>query len=391
MKTVAISLLAIAIGCLIGVGSTAARFGFLPAAGDAANQSDLPTLTTPTDGSRPVLVIGATEHDFGTMERDAKSHYVFRVRNEGDAPLTLANGGSSCTCTILGGLKDKAAEVEPGGTHDVELEWTAKTGSDEFRQTATILTNDPLQPRIELSVHGRVADSIRVTPPEIIFSKIDTDQPATARLRITSLRAEPIKILGHRFEKRDDREFFHIEISEVAADEINDPDIRHAMDVTLSVARGLPIGPFEQLLKLETNIEGRELIEVPILGRVVSKISISGIGWNDELGLLTLGKVPANEGLRRELSLNIRGDNATDVELSVGRISTDVLQVSFGEKNVLGQGRLVRVPLIVEVPAGSRTVSLLGGTGNPSAEILIHTTHPKAPKLRMLVRFAIEP
>ncbi|MCA9246201.1 MAG: DUF1573 domain-containing protein [Planctomycetales bacterium] len=392
MKTLLIAILAISVGSVLGVASTAARMGYIPSWRPSETPAVPPPSETKTvDGSRPQLVIDATEFDFGTLERDAKSRHAFLVRNAGDAPLTLANGGSTCKCTILGGLEEEEAVLAPGEQREVELEWTAKTLGSEFRQTATLLTNDPIRPRVELSVFGAVADSIQVTPTEIIFSKADPDTTFDAQLRILSLRDEPMQVLEHHFQDPEAEDFFHVAIRQLAAGELENPQVRHALEVNVQLQPGLPVGPIDELLYLQTNIPGREEIEVPIRGRVASKLSIYGNGWSEENGTLVLGKVKKSEGARHELTLSIRGEHADQVQLSVGKISTDTLKISFGEPIVLGQGRLVRVPLIIEVPPGSRTVNFLGGDVSEPAEVIIHSTHPQAPRLRMLVRYVIEP
>src|SRR5262245_52451963 len=39
-------------------------------------------------------------YNFGTMQRGTTKSHEFVVHNIGDAPLTLANGGTTCKCTI---------------------------------------------------------------------------------------------------------------------------------------------------------------------------------------------------------------------------------------------------------------------------------------------------
>src|SRR5262245_45002377 len=51
-------------------------------------------------GPYPKTVVDRTEFDFGRMEvGDAQSH-EFTIRNEGEAPLILKKGPTTCLCTI---------------------------------------------------------------------------------------------------------------------------------------------------------------------------------------------------------------------------------------------------------------------------------------------------
>ena len=41
-----------------------------------------------------------------------------------------------------------------------------------FRQTASVITNDPSQSRVELQVDGKVVEASGVAPPDLVFDKI---------------------------------------------------------------------------------------------------------------------------------------------------------------------------------------------------------------------------
>jgi hypothetical protein len=49
------------------------------------------------------------------------------------------------------------------------------------------------------------------------------------------------------------------------------------------------------------------------------------------------------------------------------------------------------VPLTIEIPAGAAPVNRMGGTNRTDyGQVVVATTHPDAPKLQVLVRFAVE-
>ncbi|MFI4874394.1 MAG: DUF1573 domain-containing protein, partial [Blastopirellula sp. JB062] len=108
----------------------------------AASQTNASDATDVTASSepQPKVEVERTEYNFGSMERFEKSSHTFTIRNVGDAPLQLEVGDSSCSCT-LAGLEE--AGVAPGEETHIKLEWTLKFKEGPFRQSATILTNDP--------------------------------------------------------------------------------------------------------------------------------------------------------------------------------------------------------------------------------------------------------
>src|SRR5262245_20541071 len=51
-------------------------------------------------GPYPKTVIDRTEFDFGRMEVGDEESHEFTIRNEGEAPLVLKKGPTTCLCTI---------------------------------------------------------------------------------------------------------------------------------------------------------------------------------------------------------------------------------------------------------------------------------------------------
>ena len=92
--------------------------------------------------THPRVEVDEPIYQFGAMQRGTTKSHEFVVRNVGHSPLTLRVGSTTCKCTI-GNVSD--APIPPGESVSVKLEWSALVNPGPFRQTATILTNDPLQ------------------------------------------------------------------------------------------------------------------------------------------------------------------------------------------------------------------------------------------------------
>src|SRR6185369_10235732 len=48
----------------------------------------------------PKAVMDETEFEFGRMEVGEERSHVFMIRNEGDAPLIIKQGPTTCQCTV---------------------------------------------------------------------------------------------------------------------------------------------------------------------------------------------------------------------------------------------------------------------------------------------------
>ena len=76
----------------------------------------------------------------------------------------------------------------------VKLEWSAKADSGPFRQTATILTNDPTQSQIELLVDGQILALSNVEPPEFLFDKLAVGETKSAQVYVMAMLQDELTV-----------------------------------------------------------------------------------------------------------------------------------------------------------------------------------------------------
>ena len=81
-----------------------------------------------------------------------------------------------------------------------------------FRQSATIVTSDPLHPEITLTIKGEYTTPLYADPDELTFGEIAGTEPVTREARIFCiLPDQQVKIQGHRMADRGLEEFFQVE------------------------------------------------------------------------------------------------------------------------------------------------------------------------------------
>jgi hypothetical protein len=347
---------------------------------------DLETELRASDAPAARASIEETEFYFDSMQRGTKKSHLFTIKNVGNAPLTIRLGPTSCKCT-LGVASDQP--IPPGESTDVRLEWTANVDPGPFRQSATLLTNDPRRPQITLTIQGDVTDAKGVEPREFLFDKLTAGESKSASIFVLSFLEDSIRVTEPELSRPETRDFFDVQIEGVPREELPNPDAKAGVRVTLRVKPGLPLGIFNQRLKLRTSLQDAEELEIPVVGRVVGDISVHGADWDDRVFAVRLGPVKSAHGKRAALNLVVRGPAAAETEFQVAATDPPEMIARLGEPRRL-RDDLVHVPLEVEVPPGTPPMARLGTEQGDEGRVLLDTTHPAMPKLELGVRFTVE-
>jgi len=390
MKAALALALTAALGVGAGFGMAVWRFGGLPGEGE------LPPLVPGSERSEaggagsgnPRVVVDAEEYDFGVMDLDAEMSHDFVLRNVGEGVLKLQKGETSCRCTLS---ELKTTEIPPGESAKVTLTWSGNEALGPYRQTATVFTNDPARPRLELIVSGRITAAARAVPRELVFSQVSAGEPATAEIPLYGYLEEPLEVQDYELARAETAEYFDVAFEPLKPELLKEEaGAKSGFLVRVTVKPGLPQGPFRQTIKVQTNLEGPTPVEIPVKGTVTSDIMVVGPGWSDEHGLLDLAAIGSREGAERRLLLIVRGPHRREVHFEPAEISPDLLRVELGQTKEVNKGLVLQTPIWIRIPPGSRPANHLGGEQGELGTILLKTGHPKAPLLRIRVRFVVE-
>ena len=389
---VAISLL---LGVLLGLGMTWAEFrtvrwaGSIDAAGPAVDSA---TNLNPADRARqPIARVFEDTYDFSYMELGTERSHDFTIANDGQAPLRLTKGETTCKCTMSSLAKAGGqVDVPPGGQENITLTWNAKGSSGPFRQSAEIFTSDPQLPLVRLTVKGDVVQSVTVIPQEIVFTSLSPSAGATARVQVCSVGTEPIRIVGHAFQDASTAEHFTVTYGEMAVDQLKVPNAKSGCLVTVTLKPGLPLGTIQQTITFETNLSAVPQVILPVSANVVADISIVGRGWNSSKAVLAIGKVDRAQGAERTLKLLVRGPDRNTVAFEIEHVEPKLLQVTLGERKEMASGTVTQTPLSIVIPKGSPESDHLGSTVAPYARIRLKSTHPEAKSIDVKIQFSIE-
>lgn len=403
MRVVVIVVLAALCGAAIGQFGTWTEFSgvterFEPNNGSRFREGDMASMAAdagkklvPTSGAK-VRVTNGEVHDFGKIERNTKGRHDFLFTNEGDAPLRLQSGGTSCkACTISQLAKEV---VEPGETVKVTVEWNAISADFDFRKEAYILTSDPTRSMVLLVVKGQVLESLRLMPGELELGSVASTSGVEVEAQLVCFQDRQFEIVGTSLTNQDLAEHFEVTVVPLTPERLSiHQGSQSGYAIRVKLKPGVPVGTILQTVKIKTNWEGTEEIEMPVRATIVSDISIlQSPQFDSKHNILTLGVVKQGQGKTATLPILVKGPHRADVKLTVSSVVPDAgLKVRFGDVKSVNEGAVLLHPLIVEIPADSAPVSRLGGTEqNDYGKIVIDTTHPEAKQLLILVRFAVQ-
>jgi hypothetical protein len=389
MRLSMLILLAVVLGLTFGVGITVMELGAAPAGNVADAFAANPG---PIDPNGPKAVLeGSDEFDFGSMERESFKSHVFTIRNDGQKLLILEKGESSCRCTTFEVAK---THLQPGESAEVKIEWQARNWAPpQFRQSATVNTNDPANPQISFSIVGKVTSSHKVVPDSVVFTDAAVNQPHTAEVKIYSFRPGKLELVGapefSNSELADKMEVHAEPMSEEMLHE--EADAQSGLLVTITVKPGLPLGPFRQKIDLRLNVDDNPVSTISVEGTVISDIVVvGGRYWDKDNDVIRFDTLNAREGASTKLFILASGPYRDQVKPKLKSVSPEFLKVTVGEPAAIEGSEQVRVPLSIEIPPDAPPGNHMGGKGGKLGEIVLETGHPEAATMKIPVRFAIE-
>jgi hypothetical protein len=346
--------------------------------GDKTKNSNRPPLAE--KAPFPKAHTGARVHEFGAMAVNEEKKHTFWIKNDGQGPLELEVGPSSCKCTV-GKLSKK--HVNPGESIDVELSWRGKEVTMNFAQYATIWTNDPDAPDIQFKVYGKVVEMYVVLPEHDWHAGHVTDvQDGETTAQIASM-VDRFKITSV------DSTNPHVHVTYVPLDVMTLMTMKGkaGYQMTVKVDREMPIGPFRVPVRIHTTLEGNKTIEVDVTGTRSGPILFlppRGQGlWQSEKRRLDMGRVRPEVGSKVMIPAIVYGiKDKFRIEKTVS--DADFLKVSLEPNPEIAQGEQQGVLFVFELPPHSPPVTR---TSPNSAHITLTTNHPKLKELTFEVEF----
>lgn len=308
-----------------------------------------------------VVVEGGSVFAFGRMELNSVGKHTFVVKNEGKSPLELTMEGTTCKCTMADLKEGDVLEVPPGETTEINLEWRPKAYQVDFGQTATISTNDPSQPTLELKITGSVVQAVVIEPNEVRFANLAAGESRSVALKVLSFK-EPAFELRDLHMTGDGAEHFQVSSRPMNTEQLSESEGAVAgYIVELEVNPGLPLGTNRNKLVAKTSSEFAPDLEISVTSYVVGDITVIAIKkYDKDKGVLYLGKLKQDQSMSTKLFLLVKGPDRDNVKLAVKNVHPEYLQVEIGESDSLNDGNVRKFPVSLQVPKGSPPGNYLG-------------------------------
>ena len=367
----------------------------LESAGELPDQAILPPvvqLTTHDEEEakvegQPEAIVEELEFDFGYLPDKAKNNeHAFIVKNTGTAPLRLIRADVSCSKCTFATLP--ADDIPPGGSDRVLVRWDLNSEQDVFRQHVDVHTNDRNHPVLRFIIFGRIARPFEIKPAEIAISSIPMGETAQVRVRLLSYFTEGLQVVERSFTNAETAPYFEAELSPLAGDQLAG-GIKSGQELLISIKPGLPLGSFKQRIRLKTNLPDDPEHEIPITGTIVGPVTITGSGWNSEIGVLAIGQVSRSQGAKRKLSLLIRGKQYRGLTLKPPEVKPGAVQATYGKSAELNDGAITMVPITIEIPKDVPSMNHMGSGGGKWGEIVITSDNAELPPVKIMLQFAV--
>ena len=370
--------------------------------------ADVPTLTKIGPLPKAVIPDGRL-HNFGTMIHGQKGKHVFTIRNDGKGTLRLVARPEDTTCQCTVGRVSKN-EVAPGETAEIELHWEIKNPNAEFEHSAIVRTNDSEMVDIKFIIQGKVRNEFIKAPTDewrlgairdqqateftgTIYSEVHTDFTFTkiqSKNPLITFETRPLTT-DELFELHDDplkgMTLEGLDAKQIAVlKERMTPEPKCGYSVKVTIAPGLPVGPFREELTFHTNLEPEKKVTVYVSGNRAGPVQFfggPGVQWYGKLALLRLGSFAASEGKKTKLTMFIRNIEQPMKVLKV-EIQPEFIKLAVERNEKFSGQNTHQYFLHLEVPAGSPAAQ---HQAPDTAKVVLTTDHPDAKSIQFSVEF----
>ncbi|MFK7777791.1 MAG: DUF1573 domain-containing protein [Gimesia sp.] len=372
----------------------------------STTSDDRPTIS-PT-GPYPKAVADEPFYEFGAMAVGQSLSHKFILKNEGEAPLELKKGDTTCKCTLS---EMNGNSVAPGESIEIELTWTPKTAQAKFGQTATIYTNDPKNPELKLRIEGTANKLMSFSNdsdggPHWALPLMSSTAPVSYSGQIHSTYLDEFKLL----EIESSKPGITTSFKPLTPDELTEAKAKSGYSIEITAdPENFALGGFSERLTIKTDIPnvedphseaehkhkegddhkhqaGTRNFVVQVSGNHTGPIRIVptfGVHWNSSTLVLTLGEFSAKEGKEVTLSMFVEGTQQP-LKILDQKIVPEYLKFEIKKDDQFESKTKQRYKLKFIVPPGIPPVSF--GKGN-LASVKLQTNHPSVKEIVFRVQF----
>lgn len=332
-----------------------------PASATAASVPAAAKVETPAAPATaaPKIVPVEAVKDVGKVAKGEKVKVDFGIRNEGPVELLISNVHPTCGCTVA----SFDAKIAPGATGKIHAEIDTVDFSGPIAKTITVLSNDPVNPRVTLTIKARVEPQIYSFPGYARYVYVQNQAPATVKQWLWTDNFPNFKVLAVTSPYK----FIHATFRLATAEEQRaEAPSTNQWIVETTIQPDAEVGALRDFLVVQTNHPQQKSLRLAITGFVRPLLSVTP--FVADFGALDLTAASQNLSLVLvnfgEAAIEIRS-----VTASVPGVEATVKPIDAGRRWE------VKLTLTGKMPKG-----------RIDAQIKIETTSPLQPTLQVPLR-----
>lgn len=205
----------------------------------------------------------ATEHDFGTVARGAKTEFEFVLSNIYVEDVHIASVRSSCGCTSVS-IKNPLLKTYQQGA--VVAKFNSHLFYGRKGATITVTIDQPFYAEVQLHVTGYIRSDVVFHPGSVQFASVKQGSPAESRVAINYAGRPDWQIL----EVRSANPHLSGEVVET-----NRGNGQVGYELLVHLDSKAPAGYLQDHLVLVTNDRNSTQVPVPVEAKVEAGITVS--------------------------------------------------------------------------------------------------------------------
>lgn len=284
---------------------------------------------------QPKAVADTLIHDFGVIPRGDLAAHTFVLRNEGDAPLVIAQVRASCACTVV----DHPNVIAAGESGEIRIDLDTMLLTGPTSKRVMLYTNDPDSPRIDLTIKVDARPYIDVLPGYFRYIVVQGfgDEGEIKQVVMASSPAEfsvvkvevPVDFI--------DIEFHEAEPSERYKDH-NGPQ----WIVAAKIRPDAPVGPLTGYIDIYTDHAKQKKASIPLSGFVRPVFAVTPIEAD-------FGELELEEPLLS--TLDVRSFATEEIAITGVENSVEGIETSI-EAQTEGRRYWLKLKIPADMPKG---------------------------------------
>ncbi len=314
-----------------------------------------------TPAAAPQVVVAEPVHDAGSVSKGEKVTVDFVLENRGSAELEVTDVRPACGCTVASFDR----KIAPGGKGKVHAVLDTVDFQGAIAKTVTVLTNDPANPKLTLTIKAKIEPHVAVFPGYARYVYVQTLEPGTLVQTLWALDQQDFRVL----EVQSPYPFIHATLREAAEDERHADGIGRQWRIEMSIQPDATVGPLREFLVVKTNHPKQKEVRIPISGFVRPLLHVTP----------QVADFGAVDGLSEPREIELTLVNFGNDTITIEGIDSDRKGVA-AKAMATELGR--RFKILV-------TLSPEAGKGHLAGTLKIKTSNPKMPVVELPVKAAV--